>query len=237
MVPPWAVDLPRLFHSPDDTSRKRCRLWCRVPLSIPPPAPRVRPRQDVGNPSNPNGGTGPPRPDGFGFMETGVLSTTARRVRQWRWGGGVQQGQEVPKTPMAWARPKALQPLTGGKMPCPCARVRPRASPGVRPSPGVPGGSPAAPTGGGGPSRVPLPRPSSHALVSFREATARARTARSGAGSACAPRGPLPSPALSGSPRRTVSADTALPCVAWSGAARGPNAARRHQPYGRGQQS
>src|SRR4030095_16690988 len=41
----------------------------------------------------------------------------------WRWVGGVQQGQEVPKQSIVFARPKAIQHLTGGKMQCPCERV------------------------------------------------------------------------------------------------------------------
>src|SRR5678815_3530089 len=69
------------------------------------------------------GVTGQPLLDGFCFMDTVVIYHDIDTRYPWRWVGGVQQGQEVPKQSIVFARPKAIQHLTGGKMQCPCARV------------------------------------------------------------------------------------------------------------------
>ena len=89
----------------------------------------------------------------------------------WRWVGGVQQGQEVPKHSIVFARPKALQPLTGGKMQCPCGSASHSSLVSCPLLASLAASTPPR-LWGGGESRVPPQRPSSHALVSFHEATA-----------------------------------------------------------------
>jgi putative transposase len=54
--------------------------------------------------------------DGLGFMHT-VGIHDARDARDcWRWGGAVQQRQEVTKQPVIFSRPKAIQHLASSEM-------------------------------------------------------------------------------------------------------------------------
>jgi hypothetical protein len=204
MVPPWAVDLPRLFHLLDDIAQALPFVVpCALVVDIAaPPRHGGGPWTGRRQPQQPKtGGTGPPRLDGFGFMEAGVLSHDSETRAPWRWGGGVQQGQEVPKHSMVWARPKALQPLAGGKMPCPCARGL-LVLPWCQALSWRPWRQPRRPDGGAaGP--LAFLRPDPHRMrwsVFMRQPPARAPLAPVRGLSLRSPCGPLPSPAPLGEP-------------------------------------
>jgi len=180
--PPWAVDLPMLRHILDHIAQAFPFVvpW-HVSWTSPNTAQEVGPWTVRRQPQHTQRGDWPPRLDGFGCMETVVISYDRETRHPWRWVCGVQQGPAVPKHSLVFARPKAIQQLPGWKMPCPCESVllvlpwcHALSLRTVR--------HPAARPWGGGAERVHPHRPSSHALVYCHDETACARTARSGAG-------------------------------------------------------
>src|SRR6266446_9588168 len=60
---------------------------------------------------------GPPLLDGFRLMHTVVLHHDIDARDPWRWVRPVQQGQEVAKSPVVFARAEAREPCPGGAMP------------------------------------------------------------------------------------------------------------------------